>query len=223
MVHPHSSTLWHVALPTLIAGVLFTASTRFDAASGPSAAQEELQPAPIVATPPSPVHTWFEEGTLRLEALPTIPADQIDAETLWLARCIYSETKRPHEQELVAWVIRNRVETQYRGKRTYRGVVLDPFQFSAFIPGQWKIDHYGQLKATDNLGPTWESAKAIAFYVRHASAERNPFPSKTRHFYSEQSMVDRSFPAWADGRQPVAPRRDYTVDARRFRFFAGIS
>lgn len=46
-------------------------------------------------------------------------------EILWLARTIFSETKRPHEQELVAWVVRNRVETGYRGNATYEAAVLD--------------------------------------------------------------------------------------------------
>ncbi len=46
----------------------------------------------------------------RLPVLPPQELKKIDNETLWLARCIYSETKRPEEQELVAWVVRNRVE-----------------------------------------------------------------------------------------------------------------
>ena len=58
------------------------------------------------------------------------PPPEPNASTLWLARAIYSETKLPHEQELVAWVVRNRVETAYRGRRSYRAVVLDPGRYA---------------------------------------------------------------------------------------------
>ncbi|WP_243663594.1 cell wall hydrolase [Rhodothermus marinus] len=74
-----------------------------------------------------------------------MPPEAIDSETLWLARVIYSETKRPEEMELVAWVVRNRVETRFRGKATYRDVVLDPFQFSAFIPYNPRRQYYMRL------------------------------------------------------------------------------
>ena len=67
--------------------------------------------------------------------IPPFSRDAVSEDVLWLARCIYSETKRAPEQELVAWVIRNRVETGYRGQRSYEGAVLDPYQFSAFNPG----------------------------------------------------------------------------------------
>ena len=80
---------------------------------------------------PAPSATVFEASavlpaTLDIDRLSAPAPEVIDTETLWLARCIYSETKRPAEQELVAWVLRNRVETGYRGQTTYESTVLDP-------------------------------------------------------------------------------------------------
>lgn len=150
-----------------------------------------------------------------------LPAEKIDSETLWLARVIYSETKRPEEMELVAWVVRNRVETKYRGKQTYQSAVLDPYQFSAFNPGDRKRTHYSGLTANSNA-PGFSNAITIAHSVRNADANYRPFSQKTRHFYSEQSMVGVKHPNWAKGGKKVNPQRDYQVDERRFRFFAEV-
>ena len=91
--------------------------------------------------------------TRKITPLPVQKLGTIDRETLWLARCVYSETNRPEEMELVAWTIRNRVETRYRGQSTYRGTVLDPFQFSAFNPGSSKRRHYLNLDPTSSARP----------------------------------------------------------------------
>lgn len=146
----------------------------------------------------------------------------IDHETLWLARAIYSETKVVHEQELVAWVIRNRVETDYRGAQSYREAILDPYQFSAFNPGTAKRSFYGSLTPVDSL-PGWQRALRIAHYVRHADDAYRPFSIKTRHFYSERSMVGRRHPHWVNNRRRVTPNWTYRVDQRRFRFYEAIS
>ena len=150
-----------------------------------------------------------------------LPPDRIDRETLWLARCIFSETKRPEEMELVAWVVRNRVETRYRGKSTYREVVLDPYQFSAFNPGNRKRRFYTGLTPAHGSA-NWQKALAIAYVVRRAPAADRPFSLRTRHFYSEQSMVGRRHPEWSAGFAPVNPDRNYRIDARRFRFYEDI-
>ncbi|WP_263786153.1 cell wall hydrolase [Salinibacter grassmerensis] len=153
--------------------------------------------------------------------LPT-PAN-LEESTLWLARAIYSETKLPHEQELVAWVVRNRVETAYRGRRTYRAVVLDPYQFSAFNPGSSKRALYRRLQPEAPL-PRWRQALWVARYVRQAAPAYRPFSIETRHFYSERSMRGRAAPYWAERGGFVAPERSrYAVDERRFRFFKQIS
>lgn len=154
--------------------------------------------------------------------LPTLPPDVIDSETLWLARCIYSETKRPQEMELIAWVVRNRVETRYRGKHNYESVVLDRYQFSAFNP------HSHQHRYYSNLGRhvsahTWQTALTIAYGVRNSKASSRPFSITTRHFYSERSLINRPHPEWAEGLTPVIPARDFNIDLYRFRFFEGVS
>lgn len=147
---------------------------------------------------------------------------KVDESTLWLARAIYSETKLPHEQELVAWVIRNRVTTSYRGKSTYREVILDPYQFSAFNPASSKRSFFTSLEPETELAG-WQQALWIAHYVRHADAVYRPFSIQTRHFYSERSMPQQRMPYWADGSQYVSPGWNYTVDKHRFRFYEQIS
>ncbi len=158
----------------------------------------------------------------RVAPLPPVKLQTLDLETLWLARCIYSESKQAREQELVAWVVRNRVETKYRGKTTYKDVVLDPFQFSAFNTGQRKAQFYSSLEK-HSRARGWQTAIRIAHDVRYAPPEERPFPLETRHFYSEQSMIGDPHPEWAMGLKPVSPQRDYSISARRFRFFSGIS
>jgi hypothetical protein len=155
------------------------------------------------------------------EKIKPLPADRIDGETLWLARGIYSETKRPEEMELVAWVLRNRVETQYRGRDTYQDVVLDPYQFSAFNPDGRKRWFYSSLD-TDTQIRSWQKALTIAHSVRLAEGRHRPFSLTTRHFYSERSMVGKSHPDWALGKRPITPERDFTLDQRRFRFFDDV-
>jgi hypothetical protein len=150
-----------------------------------------------------------------------LPVEQIDTETLWLARVIYSETKRPEEMELVAWVVRNRVETGYRGRASYRAAVLDPYQFSAFNPGDRKRQHYSNLTHRSNA-PGFDRALTIAHTVKHAGEHFRPFSQTTRHFYSERSMVGVRHPAWAKDGTKVDPKRSFTLDERRFRFFADV-
>ena len=153
---------------------------------------------------------------------PTLMPAIVEESTLWLARAIYSETKLPHEQELVAWVIRNRVETGYRGQTTYKEVVLDPYQFSAFNPGDSKRSFFLSLTPEVQL-PAWQQALWIAHYVRHADPAYRPFSIETRHFYSERSMKGRRHPYWVKRQQFVSPGWDYRVNERRFRFYKEIS
>jgi hypothetical protein len=155
------------------------------------------------------------------ERVTPLPPQHIDSETLWLARVIYSETKRPEEMELVAWVIRNRVETGYRGNASYRAAVLDPFQFSAFNHGDRKRDHYSNLTHRSNA-PGFDRALTIAHTVKNAGEHFRPFAQTTRHFYSERSMVGVRHPAWAKDGHKVDPERSFTLDERRFRFFADV-
>lgn len=169
------------------------------------------------------LHGLFVPQGVAATAVVPVVAEVPDADhvresddVLWLARCIYSETKRPEEQELVAWVVRNRVETRYRGKSTYRDVVLDPMQFSAFNSNSPRRTHYMSLDETSSLRG-FQRALRIARWVMTAEPIERPFSTRTRHFYSERSMPDGAVPAWAVDAQPVA--LDRPIDPRRFRFF----
>ena len=153
-------------------------------------------------------------------AAPAAPAvkNQLLAEDeiLWLARCIYSESDRPDEQRLVAWVVRNRVETQFRGD-TYREVVLESKQFSAFNDPTPRRQHILSLTASTPL-PSWQKALEIARQTYEAPSSERPFSITTRHFYSPISMKGRAVPEWAVSHTPITVA-GVTVDDRRFRFF----
>lgn len=151
-----------------------------------------------------------------------VPASEVSSSTLWLARGIYSETKRPEEQELVAWTIRNRVETGYRGATSYRDAVLDPYQYSAFIPGTRTRRHYTSL-TSNSQAKGWQKAISIANWVASAPPELRPFSQTTRHFFSERSMVGGRHPNWAIGHTPVQFDRPYQISERRFRFYEDIA
>lgn len=154
-------------------------------------------------------------------AVPEFSRDAVSDDVLWLARVIYSETKQAHEQTLVAWVVRNRVETRYRGQGTYQNVVLDKYQFSAFNPGDPKRRMFLALTPeSDAMG--WEQALRAAHAVYHAPESARPFAQRTRHFYSERSMPGRRAPRWAVGQTPVEPV-GYRVNPVRFRFYEGLA
>ncbi|GAB5533798.1 MAG: cell wall hydrolase [Rubricoccaceae bacterium] len=155
------------------------------------------------------------------DAVPTFDLAHVSDDVLWLARCIYSETKREHEQELVAWVVRNRVETGYRGQSTYESVVLDPYQFSAFNPGSSKRRLFTTLTPTSNSA-SFQQALEVAHAVYYAPSTTRPFPKTTRHFYSERSMRGGRAPTWAEGERPVTPVK-HRVDPKRFRFYSGLA
>ncbi|MEM0963509.1 MAG: hypothetical protein AAGK21_13340 [Bacteroidota bacterium] len=159
--------------------------------------------------------------TLVSDAPPPFSLSDVTDDVLWLARCIYSETKRAHEQELVAWVVRNRVETEYRGVDTYEGAVLDPYQFSAFNPGNPKRRLYTSLTPWSD-SPAFVSALRVAHSVYHAPGSERPFSRHTRHFYSERSMVGGRAPNWSEGHAPVQPT-GVRVNPRRFRFYSGVA
>lgn len=156
-------------------------------------------------------------GNIVVEAERTLVDPQ---EVLWLARCIYSETKQPHEQELVAWVVRNRVETSYRGNESYREVVLDPWQFSAFNSNSPKRSHYSSL-TPNSTAPGFKTALSIAERVANSPQASRPFTQETRHFYSERSMAGGRTPNWAMNAKPVPIKAK--VNPRRFRFYDSVS
>ena len=84
----------------------------------------------------------FDTLTERMNRLNPLEQDEV----LWLARCVYSESNLKHEQKVIAWVVRNRVDTEYRGT-SYREVVLEPLQFSVFNTPSPRRTHILSLNA----------------------------------------------------------------------------
>ncbi len=178
---------------------------------------------PVLTTAFVAMGDEMQERTLPVDLNPTpvYSASLVNEDVLWLARCIYSETKTATEQELVAWVIRNRVETGYRGEDTYRDVVLDPYQFSAFNPGS-RLRRLFLSLTPQSDAQGWQQALEVAFNVYNAPPRLRPFSEETRHFYSERSMRGRVQPVWARGETPVQVV-GFRIDPTRFRFYSGIS
>ena len=180
---------------------------RVEASTSGTSMLAEVAPDTVQARPAVLVHNQFE-----------VEADQFHQEWLWLARCIYTETKRMDEQVLVAWVVRNRVETEYRGKNTYKRVILDPYQFSAFNPGTSSRRYYARLDTTYK-DRVWQQALKVAYRVIKADASMRPFAVTTRHFFSERSMKGDTMPAWTENHTPVTLQG---IEDERFRFYDGV-
>lgn len=139
-------------------------------------------------------------------------------ELLWFARVLYSETKRADEQELVAWVVRNRVEHGYWGD-TYKEVILAKGQFSGMHPTDANYEINVQ-KGDHSNDVAWKTAVAIAEEVYFADSKDRPFPSTVRHFYSPISVVRH--PSWAQKLEPVLEISDDNSAGVRFAFYAGV-
>jgi hypothetical protein len=147
-----------------------------------------------------------------------VEAERIDEEILWFARTVYSETKKPEEQTLVAWVIRNRVESEYY-PNTYKEVVLQKGQFSGMHATD-KQYHINTTLTFEDSNPTWDSAVSIARAVYSADPILRPIGKGVMHFYSPISMVGS--PSWAQGIEPAHTVRDSSTNAVRFAFYSGI-
>jgi len=143
---------------------------------------------------------------------------QESREILWLARAVYSETKREDEQVLIAWVIRNRVESE-SFPDSYEGVVLDPGQFS----GLQHTDKNYVLNISrmyEDTGTGWDTALRVARDVFYADGILRPIGRNVTHFYSPNAV---SFvPKWAEGSEPERIVRDREKNYIRFAFHADI-
>jgi len=178
----------------------------------------------LLTPPPSSIPTLQEtkDAFWNPWAITPTHISNIDIETLWLARAMFSESKRHDEQELIGWTVRNRLDTNYRGCTSYQECVLDPFQFSAFLPSQMKLHYYTSLTEMSDI-TGWQKTLALAFYIRYADSQLRPFGHKVRHFYSEQSMSDTEIPPeWVGDSTPIVPFRNLQLDERRFRFYANV-
>lgn len=169
----------------------------------------------LLAAPRPAASQAADDLDARLAELTPLQLDEV----VWLARCLYSESDRADEQRLVAWVVRNRVETGFRGT-TYRSVVLEPRQFSAFNRPTPRRRYLLGLDAGSGA-PAWRSALAVALDVYRAPADTRPFEQTTRHFYSPVSMPGGAVPHWAADVAPLDSKR-LGVDPHRFLFFDGL-
>lgn len=142
-----------------------------------------------------------------------------DNEVLWFARAIYSETKVASEQALVAWVIRNRVESD-KYPDTYKEVVLQSGQFSGFSPRDRQY-HTNMTMTFEDSSPSWDTAVAIAQAVYTAPSALRPLSEDVMHFYSPISVA--ATPSWAAGREADHVVRDVKTDGVRFAFYSDIN
>ncbi|MBI5004777.1 MAG: cell wall hydrolase [Candidatus Lloydbacteria bacterium] len=122
-----------------------------------------------------------------------------EQEILWLARGVYSETKNEEEMRLIAWVIRNRVETKYRGT-TYQEVLTSEKQFSGLHISSPQYKNNRSLGYDDTKNKDWRLALAVAKEVYTADESGRPFPKTVRHFYSP-ALTDAT-PEWAREENP---------------------
>ena len=132
---------------------------------------------------------------------------------LWMARAIYSETKIPAEMEYIAWIIRQRVDSE-RYPDKPEAVVLQWRQFSAFNSASRRAELAEYTR--DSRSTHFRRALRMAHYTLIADPELSPFP-EVLHAYSPQSMQPAGrVPRWAEGQEAV-----YAIDGR-WRFYAGI-
>lgn len=136
-------------------------------------------------------------------------------EILWLARIIYSETKRPREQRLVGWVVRNRVDTGYTGS-TYESVAKHSNHFSGLHPDDPRYRHnMSRYRASE--GKAWQQALTTAKEIYFASEEERPLAITTRHFYSPVAV--KNSPQWARNHKAVETIKDPHTKETRFAFY----
>lgn len=136
-------------------------------------------------------------------------------DVLWLSRVLYSETDKPVEMYYIAHIVKNRVETCYAGKCSYKEVVLDPYEFSAFN----KYNSGREMLMRNNRHSTkdparWAAAKQIALDVYMD----NHFDAT--HFFAQVSMPYGKFPHWAKygERVPLASN----IQDKRLRAYRNI-
>lgn len=149
----------------------------------------------------------------------TDPKSPEATEVLWLARILYSESKVREEQIVVAWVVRNRVESSYKGADSFKDVALSPAQFS----GLWPSDKQYKLNITrsyDTKGDkAWDQALAVAQAVYFADEALSPISDTVRHFYSPAAVLRD--PHWAEGQKPALVMRN-NDGAVRFAFYDSV-
>lgn len=171
---------------------------------------------PLLAESP----TLAESNTFASRQLGGQAQEKSRQEILLLARAIYSETKNEKNGEMVkvGCVIRNRVETGYRGV-TYEEVVFAEAQFSGLNPR----DRQYLINTTidyENANPAWRNALQVAGLVYNYGELICQFPLTVRHFYSPVAV--KKTPEWALGKKPVDIIYNETGTGIRFAFYEGV-
>jgi hypothetical protein len=164
------------------------------------------------------IWNWNAKLIEAKEGLEAINAET-KQEILWLARVIYSETKKSNEQVLVAWVVRNRVETEFKGE-TYEEVAKSRGQFSGLNVSDSQYLH-NISRGYGSSGESWENALDVAEAVYFAPEFLRPFPKTVRHFYSPISV--KISPDWSADHKPIIVVKDKTEDRNvRFAFYDSV-
>jgi hypothetical protein len=149
----------------------------------------------------------------------TDPKSTEAQEILWLSRILYSESKIREEQIMVAWVVRNRVESMYRGAKSYEDVALSPAQFSGLWPSdaQYKLNISRTYETKGDKA--WDQALAVAQAVYFAPEALRPIAETVRHFYSPVAVLRD--PHWTEGKKPALVLRN-DAGSVRFAFYDGV-
>jgi len=148
--------------------------------------------------------------------------DSLDVATskdiLWLSRVLYSETDKPLEMYYIAHIVKNRVETCYNGECSYKGVALDPYEFSAFNRGRDTRYYLMDLKRKNAYNPAkWAASKQIALDVYMSNYD--PTNGAT-HFFAQVGMPNHSFPNWAyHGEEVELPNN---INENRLRIYKNV-
>jgi len=137
---------------------------------------------------------------------------------LWLSRILYSETGKPLEMYYIAHIVKNRVETCYNGECSYKGVALDPYEFSAFNRGRDTRYYLMDLKRKNAYNPAkWAASKQIALDVYMSNYD--PTNGAT-HFFAQVGMPNHSFPNWAyHGEEVELPNN---INENRLRIYKNV-
>jgi len=157
-----------------------------------------------------------EEKIVEEKVTVAIKSTSEKEEILWLARAVYSETKNSAEMEKIAWVVRNRVESERWGS-SYKKVILSPNQFSGF--NSRDPQYYTNINLNyDTNNRVWQKALLIAKEVYNADHKDRILNNSVQHFYSPE--VAKS-PFWAEEEEPILITYNDT-GKQTFRFYAGI-
>lgn len=165
-----------------------------------------------VVVPVTDHFATLEQSAVESSLTPSNESEEI----LWLARILYSETKDVREMNDIAWVVRNRVETNFRGD-TYKAVALSSNQFSGLSKNDAHYKH-NISRNYESKNVAWLEALGVARAVYNAKDWERPFPITVRHFYSPVAV---DAPMWVDSGELHSNVID-TKGNVRFAFYDGV-